>query len=168
MLIYLDIGVNVNKCLCFLFSLFPVDAMLPILRFTGVDRAMMDFPNAPRNVDFMKNTTAVQQNLHQDNRFIFQPMRLVMKTINYKTRNGSSADYRNCWCCFHLSHRTLNCLLYMCFFKNIVVTKIAFLKYCSLFLLNSVCCFGQSHPCTHLSQTSISSISIKFFNTSGQ
>eukprot|EP00105_Crassostrea_gigas_P003440 XP_011416282.1 PREDICTED: short-chain dehydrogenase/reductase 3-like [Crassostrea gigas] len=41
-------------------SLFPVDAMLPILRFTGVDRAMMDFPNAPRNVDFMKNTTAVQ------------------------------------------------------------------------------------------------------------
>lgn len=60
MLIYQDIGVNANKCLCFLFSLFPVDAMLPILRFTGVDRAMMDFPNAPRNVDFMKNTTAIQ------------------------------------------------------------------------------------------------------------
>lgn len=144
MLIYLDIGVNVNKCLCFLFSLFPVDAMLPILRFTGVDRAMMDFPNAPRNVDFMKNTTAVQQNLHQDNRFIFQPMRLVMKTINYKTRNGSSADYRNCWCCFHLSHRTFNCLLYMCFLKHCCnqdsifeILLIVFIKQCLLLWIES-------------------------------
>lgn len=59
MLIYLDIGVNVNKCLCFLFSFFLVDVMLFILRFIGVDRVMMDFFNVLRNVDFMKNIIVV-------------------------------------------------------------------------------------------------------------
>ncbi|XP_022335580.2 short-chain dehydrogenase/reductase 3-like [Crassostrea virginica] len=39
-------------------SLFPVDAMLPILRFTGVDRAMENFSDAPRNIDFMRNAVS--------------------------------------------------------------------------------------------------------------
>ncbi|XP_062597314.1 short-chain dehydrogenase/reductase 3-like [Saccostrea cucullata] len=41
-------------------SLLPIDAMLPILKFTGVDKAMIDSPTAPKNVEFMRKTVSNQ------------------------------------------------------------------------------------------------------------